>query len=247
MPAKNAASWPAPIAKIARPNGVACRTTAKPAASTPKNAIEYGMCVPAIGGDSDVREVSRKAADRVGRQDPLRDPAVERQRSDRHRQGRQSDARHEEAVEGAEDHAEGDGRDHRRPDRPAVLEQLCHENPGEAEHRCDGEIDLSGDDDQRQRERHDRDLPDVQADVEEVRRLQEVGRDVGAVRDRAGEQDEQERFPADNGSDRLPPRRLAPGFVARLVVVDLSHEASFGCAGPARRERRSTGRRRSPR
>ncbi len=49
MPAKNAASWPAPIAKIARPSGVAWSTTAKTTASTPKNAIEYGMCVPGIG------------------------------------------------------------------------------------------------------------------------------------------------------------------------------------------------------
>ena len=106
MPAKNAASWPAPIAKIARPSGVACRTTAKTTASTPKNAIEYGMCVPRDRDDADVREVGREAADRVGRQDPLGDAAVERQRADRHRERRQAEARDEEAVERAEDRAE---------------------------------------------------------------------------------------------------------------------------------------------
>ena len=91
MPAKNAASWPAPIAKIARPSGVACRTTPKTIASTPKNAIEYGMCVPG-SGHADVRQAGREAADRVRRQDALRDAAVERQRPDRDRQRGQARA-----------------------------------------------------------------------------------------------------------------------------------------------------------
>ena len=49
MPAKKAASWPAPIAKIARPSGVAWSTTAKTTARAPKNTIESGRCVPGIG------------------------------------------------------------------------------------------------------------------------------------------------------------------------------------------------------
>ena len=112
MPAKNAASWPAPIAKIARPSGVACRTTPKTTARTAKNAIDHGMWVPGIGTHADVREVAREAADRVGRQDPLRDAAVERQRADRDRERRQAEARDQEAVERPEQRAE---RDARRP------------------------------------------------------------------------------------------------------------------------------------
>ena len=125
--------------------------------------------------DADVREVRREAADRVGRQDPLRDAAVERQRPDRHRQRRQADAGDEEAVERAEDHA----RATMAASIAGQIGQPCLNSSaisdaGEPEHRRDREIDLAGDDDQRQRQRHDRDLADVQADVEEVRRLQEV-------------------------------------------------------------------------
>ena len=75
-------------------------------ASTRKNAIEYGMCVSRDRDDADVREALREAADRVGRQDPLRDAAVERQRSDRHGERRQAEPRDQEAVERAEHAAE---------------------------------------------------------------------------------------------------------------------------------------------
>ena len=92
MPAKNAASWPAPIAKIARPSGVACSTTPKTTASTAKNTIDYGMCVRGIGTTPMFERRRREAADRVGRQDPLGDAAVERQRADRDRERRQADA-----------------------------------------------------------------------------------------------------------------------------------------------------------
>ena len=49
MPEKKAASWFAPIAKIARPSGVAWRTTPKTTASARKIATEYEMCVCGIG------------------------------------------------------------------------------------------------------------------------------------------------------------------------------------------------------
>ena len=49
IPAKNAASWPAPIAKILRPSGVACSTTMKITASKPKKMIDHGRCVPLNG------------------------------------------------------------------------------------------------------------------------------------------------------------------------------------------------------
>ena len=42
--------------------------------------------------DADAREALREPADRVGRQDPLRDAAVERQRPDRDGERRQADA-----------------------------------------------------------------------------------------------------------------------------------------------------------
>ena len=49
MPAKNAASRPAPIAKIERPSGVACRTTPNTTARIAKNRIDHAICVPWIG------------------------------------------------------------------------------------------------------------------------------------------------------------------------------------------------------
>ena len=49
MPEKYAASWLEPIAKIARPTGVACRTIAKMTARNAKIATEYGTCVCGIG------------------------------------------------------------------------------------------------------------------------------------------------------------------------------------------------------
>jgi hypothetical protein len=79
--------------------------------------------------DADARETLREPADRVGRKDPLRDAAVERQRPDRDGERRQAEARDQEAVEGAEDPAEENCRDHGRPDRPTVLEELGHEEP----------------------------------------------------------------------------------------------------------------------
>src|SRR2546423_378455 len=82
-----------------------------------------------------------------------------------------ADAGDEEAVDRAEERTEDDGHDHRQPDRPAVLEELGHEHTRQAEDRRDREVDLPGDDDQGEWERHDRDLAHVQADVEEVRRL----------------------------------------------------------------------------
>jgi hypothetical protein len=181
---------------------------------------------------------------------PCAMPSVERQRSDRDRKRREADLRDQKAVERAEHHPEDDGQDHRRPDGKAVLEQLGHEHAGETEHRRDREIDLPGDDDQRQRERHDRDLADVQADEEEVRLLEKVRRDAGAERDRASEQDDQQRLPAEEHAERRLPSRRRPAarrLVARFEVVDLSHGYSFVCAARARRVRRSTGRTRSRR
>ena len=196
--------------------------------------------------DADIREMGREAADRVGGQDPLRDASVERQRSDRDGERRQSNAGDEKPVERTEQHADDDRRTHRGPDRPAVLEQLGHQDGAEAEHRRDRQIDLAGDDDQGQRQRHDRDLADVQADVEEIGRLEEVRGNAGAESDRAAKQDQQKRLPTDDETETLPPRRTAAGLVTRLVVVELSHDLSSWCAGPVRHARRSAGRRRSP-
>ena len=118
-----------------------------------------------------------------------------------------------------------DGGDHRGPDRPAVLEELGHAEPGEAEHRSDGKIDLSGDDDQRERKRDDRDLADVQADEEEVRRLEEVGRDVRAVGDRRRAGERREGLPAHEAAEAMPPGPVldawSPGSRS-----DVSHELS---------------------
>ena len=92
MPEKYAASWFEPIAKIARPSGVACSATAKPTASTAKIAIDQGICVPRDRDDADVRQVLREAAERAVREHDLRDAAVERERADRDRQRGQADA-----------------------------------------------------------------------------------------------------------------------------------------------------------
>ena len=198
--------------------------------------------------DADAREVGRKAADRVRRQDSLRDAAVERQCPDRDRERRQADPGHEEPVERAEERAEDDGHDHRRPDRPAVLEELGHQDSGQAEHRGDRQVDLSCDDEQGERQRHDRDLADVQADEEQVARLQEVRGDGRAVRDRAAEQHEEKRLPARDDAEAEPrrgpaTRHLVPG----LEVVELSHGLSVACARRARRAVQSAGRTRSQR
>ncbi len=136
----------------------------------------------------------------------MRDPAIEGQRPDRDRERRQADASDEEAVDRAEERAQDNGCDHRRPDRPAVLEQLGHEDSGQAEHRGDRQVDLPCDDDQRERERHDRDLAHVQADVEEVARLQEIRGHGRAEGDRAAEQDQEQRLPAHEEAQARPPR-----------------------------------------
>ena len=57
--------------------------------------------------DADVREALREPADRVRRQDPLGDAAVERQRPDRDGERRQAESRDQEAVERAEDRRRG--------------------------------------------------------------------------------------------------------------------------------------------
>src|SRR4029079_5816122 len=71
--------------------------------------------------DADARESLWEPADRVGRKDPLRDAAVERQRPYRDGERRQAEAGDQEAVERAADPAEAAGRDARPPHRPRVL------------------------------------------------------------------------------------------------------------------------------
>ena len=66
-------------------------------------------------------------------------------------------------------------RAHREPDRPAVREQLRHHDAREAEHRGDREVDLAGDHDQRDRQRHDRDLADVERRCRRRARRQNAG------------------------------------------------------------------------
>ena len=154
--------------------------------------------------DADVPETLREAADRVGRQDPLRDATVERQRPDRDRERRQAEARDQEAVERPEHPAEQDRSAHGGPDRPTVVEELGHEESGQAEHRGDREVDFAGDDDEGQGKRDDRDLAHVETDEEEVRRLQEVRRDARAVGDPREQQDDEERLPAEQAGDASP-------------------------------------------
>ena len=184
------------------------------------------MCVPRDRDDADVREVGREAADRVRRQDPLRDAAVERQRPDRHRERRQAEARDEEAVERAEDRAEDDGRDHRRPDRPAVLEELGH-----AARRVRPSIDAT-----------DRSISPVTTSsvsgsamiaisptFRQMKKrfvdCEEVRRDGRAVSDRAAEQDERGASPSARTMPRLAPRLVA-GSAASSAGLRSSRSAT---------------------
>src|SRR6266581_97999 len=84
--------------------------------------------------DADARQAGRKAANCVRRQDSLRDASIERQRPYCHRKRRETQARDEKAVYRTKECAEDNSHDHRRPDRPAVSEELGHENSAEAEH-----------------------------------------------------------------------------------------------------------------
>ena len=197
--------------------------------------------------DADARETLWEPADRVRRQDALGDAAIERQRPDRDCERRQADARDEEAVERPEHPTQQDGRDHRRPDRPAVVEELGHAEPCETEHRRHREIDLAGDDDQRERERDDRDLPHVQADEEEVGPFEEVGRHARAVPDRGQQEDDEHRLPAQKAAEASPPPRRGLGLVGRFVLCEVSHELFSACASRVRPAARSIGRTRSPR
>ncbi len=117
---------------------------------------------------ADLGEPQRVAPDRLRLEQALGEPAVERQRADGDGDRREPDRGDEEPVERAPDAADEQHHEHRRQDRPAVQGEVADQGAGEPEHRRDRQVDLAGDDDERERQRHDRHLADVQADEEGV-------------------------------------------------------------------------------
>jgi hypothetical protein len=112
--------------------------------------------------------------DRVRAQDDERDAAVKAECADRHRQGRQADAGHQQAVEQAGDHAEHGQDDENGQHRPVLAPQETEHGAGHAEDRCHRKVDLAADDDECHRQRHDRYLARAHAHIEEVPAGQEL-------------------------------------------------------------------------
>ena len=108
-------------------------------------------------------------------------------------------------------------------ERDAGGPQEAEDRAGEAGHRLDREVDLAGDDDQRHRQRHDRDLHQGGQEVREVAGRQEERRERVAEQDQPDERDQQHRLPAGErsgsttaGARRTPSMR---GHRARRSAV----------------------------
>ena len=133
-----------------------------------------------------------------GPEDHDREASVQRQRPDRDGKGRQSEPRDQQAVE--HPGADPDHEDHTKggPHRPAVQHQVTERRAAQAEDGRDREVDLTRDDDQRERKRHDRELADRDTEIEEVPFGQELIR---------GERPEQRDGEQGDDEPRLPPQR----------------------------------------
>ena len=230
MPAKIAASWLAPIAKSDRPNGVKCRTTPKHDREDQEDqhGVRTGRCAGPVLMPMFVY-AGREVRDRVRAEDDHRDPAVERERPDRHGERREPEPRDQQAVEGAGDDADDEnGRDDRRH-RPAVAPEVADERARQPERRSDREVDLAGDDDERQRQRHHRDLADRDAEIEEVAAGQELRRRDDAEQDHADRGQRQPRLPA---NERQQPRAVARSGGVGVGSLQLRLQGATSGAGP---------------
>ena len=83
----------------------------------------------------------------------------------------------------------------RGPDGPPVRGEVADRSLDRPSMRGHRQVDLAGDDDQRQRQRHDRDLADVEADEEQVGRREEVRR-ARAEDERGDEHERRGRSPS---------------------------------------------------
>ena len=133
----------------------------------------------------EVGPLLREVGDRGGAEQPDREPAVERERPDRHRQRRQPDVGDEEAVEGPR-HGPGEDRQQggHRDGEPEVLVQDPDEDAAQPDHAGHREVDLAGDDHQRHRQRDQQDRSDVEQQVVDGRavEVEHVGAGVGEDR-----------------------------------------------------------------
>src|SRR6266851_1303059 len=140
------------------------------------------------------------------------------------------------------------------------LNRTPYDGAGQAEHRGHRQVDLAGNDDQRERQRHDGDLTHVETDVEKVRRAQE-GRRRGRAEDQGGDQDSGERgLPPEQATqcgtppaavDAVPAAARSPGRDVRghgaLLRLTADSARLAGSATGRTRWRPAAGRRRSPR
>ena len=244
MPEKYAASSLAPIAKTERPNGVACRTTPKADGEDREQHHRVGDERAAEVPERAVGPRRREVGHRVVADDDEGQPAEQRQRADRHGQRGQPEAGDEQAVERAAQRADDEADRDDRLDRLAVVPQPRHHRARQGEHRGDGQVDLRGDDDERQRQRHERDLGEVQRAGGERVGGQELRRDRLADEREHDEQPQDQRLPA--------PEQRAPGGPARgspAVAPRRAGTASAGAGGVGRVSRhvgRSSGGGRRP-
>ena len=247
-PAKRAASSPAPIAYTERPNGVACSSTRE--GDRQRHEEHHRV------GDQRAGEVAERAVgpgrgevgDRLVADDHVGQPAEERQRPDRHRQRRQPEARDQQTVEGAAQRAGDEAQRHDQLERQAAVPQVGHQRAREGHHRGHRQVDLGGDHHERERQRHQGDLREVQRPGGQRVGGEELRGERLADDREQDEQPDQQRLPAAGdgaGAGReVAARRRRRGRGGRGGVS--SHDGHSASGGPRRRAGRRGGRRRSP-
>jgi hypothetical protein len=184
-------------------------------ASTMNMTNGHGISVPA---EAQLRERGREVADAARSKDDQGQASEEGQGSQGNDQGGQPASRHEEAVhQAAQDPDEEDDGDP-DPERHAGRPEEPEDRAGEAGHRLDGQVDLTGHDDQGHRQRHDRDFHQGCDEVREVAGRQEERRQRRPEDDEPDHDDDEQRLPA---REQVRPAPFAVG-------------GSHGCAHRAR-------------
>ena len=190
----------------------------------------HGMSVPGHLPEAELGEARREVAHAARSEDDQGEAAEERERAERHDERRQPAARDEQAVQqaaqDADDEHDGDRDLHRDAGRP----QEAEDGAGQPGHRLDRQVDLAGDDDQRHRQGHDRDLHQGRDEVAEVARRQEE-RARARCRARSARAARRAAASPSARAARVHDRRSVAGVVAALIGCGSARRRAGGAAG----------------
>ncbi len=159
-------------------------------------------------------ETRRVFRQRLVAERDLGDAAKQRHRADRHHDRRHGKHRHQRAVERAAEGANAEADDNQRRRRRSGLRGEAHRQGSDRDDRRDRQVDFTGDDQKRHRQREDGLLREIERRVGEIVEIEKVRRNARVEDNDADQQQDKNRFPAQENVGKSN-RRAVGDFVAR--------------------------------